>query len=77
MTGFRMGYACAPAELTDAMMKIHQYTMLCAPILSQEAAIEALGQPERDIEGMRKEYRRRRDFVVQAFRDLGAYGKFG
>jgi len=46
MTGFRLGYACGPAELIEAMMKIHQYTMLCAPVLSQEAAIEALSQAE-------------------------------
>ena len=42
MTGFRIGYACGPQPLIEAMMKIHQYSMLCAPILSQEAAIEAL-----------------------------------
>ena len=42
MTGFRIGYACGPADLIEAMMKVHQYSMLCAPILSQEAALEAL-----------------------------------
>ena len=42
MTGFRIGYACGPAEIIDAMMKIHQYSMLCAPITAQEAALEAL-----------------------------------
>ena len=42
MTGFRIGYACGPQVLIEAMMKVHQYSMLCAPILSQEAAIEAL-----------------------------------
>lgn len=42
MTGFRLGYACGPEPLISAMMKIHQYSMLCAPITSQEAAIEAL-----------------------------------
>ena len=42
MTGFRLGYSCAPPEITEAMMKIHQYSMLCAPITSQVAAIEAL-----------------------------------
>src|ERR1035438_6142506 len=42
MTGFRIGYACGPSQLVDAMMKVHQYSMLCAPILSQEAALEAL-----------------------------------
>src|SRR6267154_757109 len=42
MTGFRIGYACGPTDLIEAMMKVHQYSMLCAPILSQEAALEAL-----------------------------------
>jgi len=71
MTGFRLGYACAPPDLTEAMMKIHQYVMLCAPILSQEAAIEALRDPERDIAPMRDEYRRRRNFLVKSLNDLG------
>jgi aminotransferase len=71
MTGFRMGYACAPPEYIEAMMKIHQYTMLCAPVLSQEAAIEALDQPERDVEEMRAEYRRRRNFIHAALGELG------
>ena len=71
MTGFRIGYACAPPELTEAMMKIHQYTMLCAPILSQEAAIEAMRQPEKDIAEMRAAYQRRRNFIYQAYRDMG------
>ena len=71
MTGFRIGYACAPPELCEAMMKIHQYTMLCAPILSQEAAIEALKQPEVDIAEMRASYLRRRNFITNAFADMG------
>lgn len=71
MTGFRLGYACAPAELTDAMMKIHQYTMLCAPITAQEAALEALKQPEEDIEEMRAEYQRRRNFLHNSFNEMG------
>lgn len=71
MTGLRMGYACAPAELTDAMMKIHQYTMLCASIISQEAAIEALDQPDVDIEEMRSEYMRRRNFIHNSFQEMG------
>jgi aminotransferase len=71
MTGFRMGYACAPPELTEAMMKIHQYTMLCAPILSQEAAIEALRHPEADIRGMRDEYNRRRRVIHAALNEMG------
>ncbi len=71
MTGFRMGYACAPAPLIDAMMKIHQYTMLCSPVLGQEAAIEALRNPEEDIAVMRNEYRRRRDVLTNAFMEMG------
>jgi aminotransferase len=64
MTGFRVGYACGPAELIDAMMKVHQYSMLCAPILSQEAAIEALARGEDGVKSMREQYHRRRDMVV-------------
>jgi aminotransferase len=64
MTGFRIGYACGPAELIDAMMKVHQYSMLCAPILSQEAAIEALARGDDGVKKMREQYHRRRDMVV-------------
>ena len=71
MTGFRLGYACAPAALTDAMMKIHQYTMLCAPILSQHAAQEALANPEEDIADMRAEYQRRRNYLQHSFQEMG------
>ena len=71
MTGFRLGYACGPAELIEAMMKIHQYTMLCASSLSQKAALEALARPEADIADMVDEYRRRRNLLVAAFADLG------
>jgi len=71
MTGFRLGYVCAPAPLTDAMMKIHQYTMLCAPITSQIAAVEALVKPEEDIAEMRNEYARRRNFIHASFEAMG------
>lgn len=71
MTGFRVGYSCAPPELTDAMMKIHQYTMLCAPILSQEAACAALDNPSADIAGMKSEYLKRRNFLQNSFREMG------
>ena len=71
MTGFRLGYACGPAELIEAMMKIHQYTMLCASSLSQKAALEALARPETDIAEMVNEYRRRRNFIVAAFSEMG------
>lgn len=71
MTGFRLGYACGPAELIEAMMKIHQYTMLCASSLSQKAALEALARPESDIAEMVDEYRRRRNFIAGAFGEMG------
>jgi aminotransferase len=71
MTGFRVGYACAPAPLIDAMMRIHQYGILCAPIVSQEAAIEALRHGRNDMLEMREQYRRRRNFLVHACRNMG------
>jgi aminotransferase len=71
MTGFRIGYGCGPADLIEAMMKVHQYSMLCAPILSQEAAIEALACGEDGMKTMRDQYRRRRDLVVRRFREAG------
>ena len=71
MTGFRIGYACGPSELIDAMMKVHQYSMLCAPILSQEAAIEALARGEDGVKSMREEYHRRRDLVVRRLNAAG------
>jgi aminotransferase len=71
MTGFRIGYACAPAPLIDAMMRIHQYGILCAPIVSQEAALEALRHGRADMLEMREQYRLRRNFLVHAFRQMG------
>ena len=71
MTGFRIGYACGPAPLVEAMMKVHQYSMLCAPILSQEAAIEALVNGRPAMEKMRDQYRDRRDFLVARFNEAG------
>jgi aminotransferase len=71
MTGFRLGYACGPPELIEAMMKIHQYTMLCASSLSQKAALEALVRPDSDISGMVEEYRRRRNYISAALTDMG------
>ncbi len=70
MTGFRMGYACAPPELSEAMMKIHQYIMMCAPILSQKAAIEAL-KTQTDTQEMRSSYQQRRNFLCAALDDIG------
>ena len=57
MTGFRIGYACGPAELIEAMMKVHQYAIMCASIIAQEAAIEALAHGDRAAEQMREEYK--------------------
>ncbi|HOW96717.1 MAG TPA: aminotransferase class I/II-fold pyridoxal phosphate-dependent enzyme [Kiritimatiellia bacterium] len=71
MTGFRLGYACAPPELTEAMMKVHQYTMLCAPTMSQKAAIEALTKPQTAVVEMTAEYRRRRNYLVKSFEEMG------
>ena len=71
MTGFRLGYAAGPADLIEAMMKIHQYTMLCASSMGQKAAIEALARPEADVSAMVEEYRRRRNFIVAAFKEMG------
>jgi aminotransferase len=71
MTGFRLGYACGPAELIEAMMKIHQYTMLCASSLSQKAALEALARPQADVTEMLNEYRRRRNFIAASFAEMG------
>ena len=71
MTGFRLGYACAPAPLIDAMMKIHQYAMLCAPITSQAAALEALEGGSDDVERMKESYLQRRDFFVRRMNEIG------
>ena len=71
MTGFRLGYACAPAPIIEAMMKIHQYAIMCASIMSQEAAIEALDHCSREVEDMRNDYQRRRNFVVSRLNEIG------
>jgi aminotransferase len=71
MTGFRIGYACGPAEIIEAMMKVHQYSMLCASIISQEAAFEAIRHGKADTEEMREQYRLRRNFIVKAFNQIG------
>ncbi len=71
MTGWRLGYLCGPADLIAAMVKIHQYTILCAPTISQHAGLEALRNGDADVEAMREEYRLRRNFIVKAFNDLG------
>lgn len=71
MTGFRIGYACAPTHLLEAMLRIHQYSMLCAGITSQEAAIEALRHGYEEAMDMRDHYMARRNFIVQAFNEMG------
>lgn len=71
MTGFRIGYACGPAELIEAMMKIHQYSMLCASIVSQEAALEAIQHGEADTAMMREAYRARRNVIVKGLNEIG------
>lgn len=71
MTGFRIGYACAPAPLIEAMMKIHQYSILCAPTPSQEAAVEALRGAETTTSEARETYRIRRDFLRRRLEEAG------
>jgi aminotransferase len=71
MTGWRIGYACGPADLIEAMMKVHQYSMMCASIISQEAAIEALVRGEDGMKAMRDQYHRRRDFIVRRLNEAG------
>ena len=77
MTGWRLGFACAPAEIDDAMFKIHQYGMLCAPIMSQYAAIEALKDGLSDnfatVEEMRDSYDKRRKFVLHSLKEIGLH----
>ena len=71
MTGWRIGYACGPAVLIDAMMKVHQYSMLCASIIAQEAALEALLRGWDGVLKMREQYHRRRDLIVRRFNEIG------
>lgn len=71
MTGWRLGYACAPKELMDIMVKIHQYAIMSAPTTAQFAAIEAMRNGDNDIREMREEYDRRRRFVCDRLNSLG------
>lgn len=71
MTGWRIGYIAANEQLIEAMLKIHQYTMLCAPTMGQMAAIEALRSGEDDVAKMVKEYDRRRRFMVKRLNEIG------
>lgn len=71
MTGFRLGYVCAPAPLLDAMMKIHQYCMMCASSTAQVAGVQALEYGADDIVEMRQSYHARRNYVVASLNDMG------
>ena len=71
MTGWRIGYACGPAPIIEAMMKIHQYAIMCAPTVAQEAALEALINGEKSMQSMRDSYRERRDVFVSGLNRIG------
>ncbi len=73
MTGFRIGFACAPPMILDAMMKIHQYTTMCASVISQRAAIEAVRNGDRDIKNMLTSYNQRRNLICSALNDMGLH----
>ncbi|MCH6255936.1 aminotransferase class I/II-fold pyridoxal phosphate-dependent enzyme [Puniceicoccaceae bacterium K14] len=71
MTGWRLGYACAPSHLIEAMMKVHQYSMMCASIIAQDAGIEALRNGDDAVQKMKVSYKRRRDLVLRRFNEMG------
>lgn len=71
MTGWRLGYACGPAPIIRQMTKIHQFAVMCAPTVSQYAAVEALRRCDENIKAMRDEYDRRRRYVVDRFNEIG------
>jgi len=71
MTGWRLGYACAPKEILIQMTKIHQYAIMCAPTTSQYAAVEALRNGDDDVETMKQSYNQRRRFLMNAFKEMG------
>ena len=81
MTGWRLGYACAPKEIIKQMTKIHQFAIMCAPTTSQYAAVEALKNGDDDVSMMRQEYNQRRRFLLNAFKEMNIpcfepYGAF-
>ncbi len=81
MTGWRLGYACGPKELLTQMTKIHQYAIMCAPTISQYAAVEALKNGDEDVKEMRTSYNQRRRFLINAFKEMNLecfepYGAF-
>ena len=71
MTGWRLGYACAPAEITSMITKIHQFAIMCAPTTSQYAAVEALRNCDSEVERMLEEYDMRRKLIVSGFNKIG------
>ena len=71
MTGWRVGWMCAPAAILEGVLKVHQYTIMSAPTAAQDAALRAITNGERDVEEMRAEYDRRRRLVVDGFNGLG------
>lgn len=71
MTGWRLGYACGPAEIISQMTKLHQYAIMCAPTNSQYAAVEALRNGDEDVAMMRESYDQRRRYLVHALREMG------
>ncbi len=71
MTGWRLGYACAPKEIIKQMTKIHQFAIMCAPTSSQYAAIEAIKNGDEDVKTMRQAYNQRRRFLMDAFKKIG------
>ncbi len=71
MTGWRIGYAAAPADIIEAMMKVHQYVMMCAPIMGQMAAVEALRNGEEAVQRMVADYDRRRHVIVDGLNQIG------
>jgi len=71
MTGWRLGYACAPAPFIEAMMKIHQYAVMCVPTMTQDAAVEALDRGAEDVRRMKREYELRRNYIVRALNEAG------
>ncbi len=71
MTGWRLGYACAPAAILKQMLKIHQYAIMCAPTTSQYAAVEAMRNGDEDVKNMREAYDQRRRYLIHAFSEMG------
>ncbi|MFQ3546641.1 aminotransferase [Halobacillus rhizosphaerae] len=71
MTGWRLGYATGPVDIIKTMVKIHQYTMMCAPTMAQHAALEALKNGSQIVEDMMESYKQRRNFIVSSLNEIG------